>query len=199
MDNKKLSNSVLVGVAVISLVVAGVFGYLYLTDDAADQQIDEQEQERESAGSEEAEDVPSEEDAGETQNRTEVEQDADNQDEPSEVDCSDYLVIKGDISETEKSQICAKVVEPAMMYYGTLEGEDLIDIVVEPYEDGNDFAYSGSVNTTLYSDGGWLFGYKGESATDIWWHPPCETGAPTPEFTEEFRQEYPKIVEFCGQ
>jgi hypothetical protein len=87
-----------------------------------------------------------------------------------------------------------------MMYYANLDGEDLVDIVVEPYNDSEDFAYSGSVNTTLSSDsGGWLFGYKGESATDIWWHPPCETGAPTPEFTEEFRQEYPEIVEFCGQ
>jgi hypothetical protein len=56
-------------------------------------------------------------------------------------ECTDFLLVKGDVTEEERAKICTKVIEPAILYYSSLEDEDLVSIEVEPLEDTNDFAY----------------------------------------------------------
>jgi hypothetical protein len=211
MSSKKTINSVLVGFAILSLIAAGIYGYLYLGEELRNQQEDEQSGDRgyndqgyrDSEQNDSSENTEDSEEQSEDNTDSMDQNDSANQDDSKtdqqSKECTDFLLVKGDVTEAERVEICTKVIEPAILYYSSLEDEDLVSIEVEPLEDTNNFAYSGVERTTESADMTWLFGYKGESVSDVWWHPKCETGFSTPEFTAEFEQEYPDIVKYCGQ
>lgn len=103
---------------------------------------------------------------------------------------------EGAISETDKSQLQQRVVDPIIDYYADLpEGGNILTITVAPNTQESKATYPYTVDAIF--DNGVSLGVAIERTADglAWWYPECMGECP---LSGDFRNKYPEIVTVLG-